>query len=65
MIVNGNHGLEPSGSVVILHDTHFGRPRLLDGHCERNFGIICNDRGVDSKLKGRGGRGGWSDAARL
>jgi hypothetical protein len=40
VIVCCNHGLGSSGSVMILHDTRFGRPKWLDGPCERNFEIM-------------------------
>ncbi len=53
-VVSGNHRLGPSGSVVILHETRCRRQRLLNGPCGRNFGIICADKGLHSKSKGRG-----------
>jgi hypothetical protein len=51
-IVNGNHGLGPSASEVILHATCC--LVLHIGPCGRNFGIICNNRGLNSKSKERG-----------
>ena len=52
MFVDGNHGLGPSGSVVILQETRC--LVLLIGPFGRNFGIILYDRGLNSKLNRSG-----------
>jgi hypothetical protein len=53
-VVGSGHGLGLSGSVLTLHVTRCGGPRLINGPCGRSFGIMYNDRGLYLKLKGRG-----------
>jgi hypothetical protein len=52
--IKSGHGFEPSGSVVIQNVACCGRSRLLNGPCERNFGIICNEKGLYIKSKRNG-----------
>jgi len=52
ILVDGSHGLGPSGSVMILQDTWCSMS--LSGPFGRNVGIILNDKGLNLKSKGSG-----------
>jgi hypothetical protein len=52
ILVDGSHGLGPSGSVMILKGTWC--PVLLNGPFGRNLRIILDDKGLNLKSKGSG-----------